>query len=380
MRKKIKMSFIVLGILILVILIFFTIDYRRVQRNQRPLFCINVATYRDGGTKIYYGLGYKVIAFHKMLFLNESSNEMEYYQDIKIGTWYMDYNDFTEEIMEKENANQDKEYHKSKLNSIPRELTPKEASERGYFVYDGTKDELYNKETLDRFVRNTEMDAINRIADEIILVIYNINGDPTIYSLVYQDKGKTGYVLATDATRVDTSKTERIEIPKEYNEVVINTDIPSEHYGITITEDFGISAGIITLTSYSKKDKDIEIARYLLNSEVVSTKINPNEVTTIDIEKFFTMEGEEQKTITLNQEEIYDMIEIINGLNFKKETCDGIPEYYIKVNNKEKDKEKNYGIEVYSNEYHITLTQKGEAIVSEEKSQKLNRILEKYFK
>lgn len=27
-----------------------------------------------------------------------------------------------------------KEYHKSKLNSIPKELTPKEASERGYFV------------------------------------------------------------------------------------------------------------------------------------------------------------------------------------------------------------------------------------------------------
>lgn len=242
------------------------------------------------------------------------------------------------------------------------------------------RDELYNKEILDRFIRNTEMGATNRIADEIILVIYNINGDSTIYSLGYQDKGKTGYVLATDATRVDTSKTELIEIPKEYNEVIINTDIPSEHYGITITEDFGISAGIITLTSYFKQEEDIEIARYLLNSQVVSTKINLNEVMTIDVKKFVTTEGEKQKTITLNQEEIYDMMEIINSLDFKKETCDGIPEYYITVNHKEKEKNKNYGIEVYSNEYHITLTQKGEAIVSEEKSQKLNRILEKYFK
>lgn len=176
------------------------------------------------------------------------------------------------------NANEElteiKEYHKSKLNSIPRQLTPKEASARGYFVYDGTKDEIYNKERLDRFVKNTEMGATNRIADEIILVIYNINGDPMIYSLGYQAEEKTGYILATDATRVDTSKTELIEIPREYKEVIINTDIPSEHYGITITEDFGISAGIITLTSYFKEAKDIEIARYQLNSKMVSTKIN----------------------------------------------------------------------------------------------------------
>ena len=42
----------------------------------------------DGGTIEYLGLGYKVIDFHTIAG----------FDDIKIGTWFMDYNDFEEEI------------------------------------------------------------------------------------------------------------------------------------------------------------------------------------------------------------------------------------------------------------------------------------------
>ena len=42
----------------------------------------------DGGTIEYFGLGYKVIDFHTIAG----------FDDIKIGTWFMDYNDFEEEI------------------------------------------------------------------------------------------------------------------------------------------------------------------------------------------------------------------------------------------------------------------------------------------
>ena len=42
----------------------------------------------DGGTIEYWGLGYKVIDFHTIAG----------FDDIKIGTWFMDYNDFEEEI------------------------------------------------------------------------------------------------------------------------------------------------------------------------------------------------------------------------------------------------------------------------------------------
>ena len=47
---------------------------------------------KDGGTIEYFGLGYKVIDFHTLAG----------FDDIKIGTWLMDYNDFQEEIKEYE--------------------------------------------------------------------------------------------------------------------------------------------------------------------------------------------------------------------------------------------------------------------------------------
>ena len=48
----------------------------------------------DGGTIEYFGLGYKVIDF----------NTLAGFDDIKIGTWSMDYNDFEEERKAYENT------------------------------------------------------------------------------------------------------------------------------------------------------------------------------------------------------------------------------------------------------------------------------------
>ncbi|MFR2535037.1 MAG: hypothetical protein ACLTEH_03265 [Clostridia bacterium] len=93
MKKKLKMLLITLGILIALSFLFWVMDYARVQKKEKPIFCINIATYRDGGTKEYYGLGYKVIVFNKIL---ESSQDT-YYKDVKIGTWFMKYEDFEAE-------------------------------------------------------------------------------------------------------------------------------------------------------------------------------------------------------------------------------------------------------------------------------------------
>lgn len=88
MKKRLKIVFIVLGIIVVLGVTFFAIDYNRVKEQEKPIFCINVATCLDGGTKEYYGLGYKVIDFHTL----------KGFDDIKIGTWFMDYNDFKEEM------------------------------------------------------------------------------------------------------------------------------------------------------------------------------------------------------------------------------------------------------------------------------------------
>lgn len=164
-----------------------------------------------------------------------------------------------------------KSHYKGNLDNIPKKITPTEAAERGYFVYDFVGGKVYNEDILRRFVKNTEMNAENRIADEIIIVIYNINGDPFIYNLGYKYRENLGYVLAKDCTRVDISQTEMadengyVNAPDEFYEVVVNTDIPEEHYGITI-KDSGFSSQIISLTSYSEDYKNIEIARYMNNS------------------------------------------------------------------------------------------------------------------
>jgi len=71
-------------------IVFFVIDYNRVQEQEKPIFCIKnpAGIMNDGGTVEYFGLGYKVIDFHTIAG----------FDDIKIGTWFMDYNDFNEEM------------------------------------------------------------------------------------------------------------------------------------------------------------------------------------------------------------------------------------------------------------------------------------------
>ena len=107
MKKFLKVIGIILGIIVVLGVVFFTVDYNRVQKQEKPIFCIKnpAGIISDGGTIEYFGIGYKVIDFHTLAG----------YDDIKIGSWFMDYNDFEEEMKEyekelKEELNKNKEY------------------------------------------------------------------------------------------------------------------------------------------------------------------------------------------------------------------------------------------------------------------------------
>ena len=80
----------ILGIIVVLGIVFFVVDYNRVKNQEKPIFCIQntAGMLADGGTIEYFGLGYKVIDFHTIAG----------FDNIKIGTWFMDYNDFEEEI------------------------------------------------------------------------------------------------------------------------------------------------------------------------------------------------------------------------------------------------------------------------------------------
>ena len=89
-RKQKIIARLVVILCIGILIVTFTVDYNRVKNQKKPIFCIKdpAGVILDGGTIEYFGLGYKVIDFHTIAG----------FDDIKIGTWFMDYNDFEEEI------------------------------------------------------------------------------------------------------------------------------------------------------------------------------------------------------------------------------------------------------------------------------------------
>ena len=90
MKNGIKILLIILGVIIILGLTFFTVDYNRVQKQEKPIFCVKDAIANDGGTEEYLGLGYKVIDF----------NRYNGYDEMKIGSWFMKYEDFEDEYKE----------------------------------------------------------------------------------------------------------------------------------------------------------------------------------------------------------------------------------------------------------------------------------------
>ena len=207
----------ILGIIVVLGIVFFVVDYNRVKNQEKPIFCIQntAGMLADGGTIEYFGLGYKVIDFHTVAG----------FDDIKIGNWFMKYNDFKEEMQK--------------------------------------------------------------------------------YEMKYGE---------------------------EFQE----------------------------------------------NNEDKENNIN-NKVTTIDIQETGLSSVTPPIKYTLNQEEIYTIFSIIDNLTFSKETCDGIPTYFIKYNSKEKEGFLTYGIEKFENEYHITSDEKGEAILSNEQQKQLDKIINKMY-
>lgn len=210
MSKKGKVLFIILGVIILVWIIFFMVDYFMVKNNRKPIFCILRSEVNDGGTKEYIGLGYKVIDFHKF------QGENKYYDDIKIGTIFMKYEDFKDEYDFKDDNsynntnNMNKENLKYKnidLKDLPKDYTLEQAVLDGCFVI---SNKIYNKSRLDEFILNTSSYYTkNIIPDKLRVVQFTDEGQMIIYDVDYTKEGN--YVMTRDYTRDDfSSESDRI--------------------------------------------------------------------------------------------------------------------------------------------------------------------------
>lgn len=132
-------------IIVLLIIAFITIDVIRVKKYDKlPLFAIPLKTYDDGGTKAYYGLGYKVFDYYKL----QGKKGKE------IGTWFMKYNtkpDYTLNAIDlaiEVNTNEEKAFKKYYNKYIQVDSTLKSIEKSSNEITTGYEDED-NKYTLD---------------------------------------------------------------------------------------------------------------------------------------------------------------------------------------------------------------------------------------
>lgn len=175
MKKGVKIVGIILGIIILLGIIFFAIDYNRAKNNEQPMLCVQIDEVNDGGTKIYLGLGYKVIDF----------NTLSGFDDVKIGTLLINYDDFNDEKQVYDEEFEKRQYLEEKnISSIV-------ISEVGYSSarpaksYTLNQDEMY---MLANLIDSLSFSKPNETCDGLsnYVIKYN-NGDTTYGIETYED-------------------------------------------------------------------------------------------------------------------------------------------------------------------------------------------------
>ena len=186
MKKMLKVIGIVLAIIVILGIVFFAIDYNRVQKQEKPIFCIQnpAGVIKDGGTIEYFGLGYKVIDFHTLTG----------FDDMKIGTWLIDYNDFQEEI---------KEYEKR----LEEEIGKEEYSFFGKVIESTSKYII---------VEPNENEGIRKSADKISIglgenndALYEIG---TNVKITYDGTIMESYPAQINATKIELKSADNFEI------------------------------------------------------------------------------------------------------------------------------------------------------------------------
>lgn len=63
-KKFLSISIIALVSFIILHVVFLEIDYHRIKNENKPIFAVKTAIYKDGGSVEYTGLGYKIISYH----------------------------------------------------------------------------------------------------------------------------------------------------------------------------------------------------------------------------------------------------------------------------------------------------------------------------
>ena len=277
MKKGVKVLLGIVVISILVGVIFFTVDFFRAKNNQKPVFCLLQNELNDGGTKIYIGLGYKVIDYHQM------QDNNTYYNDVKIGFWNMKYEEYDS------NADEVNQYTSRKnvsLEELPKDYSSEQAIIDGCLII-SNNNKIYNKSKLDEFLHNTSANYTEQKKPSKIRIIqYTIEGQMINKDVEYREDGK--FIITTDFTRDDFSAEEdRIISSKEYSS--------EEYYILKSTGENLVEINLVT--NEGKAEDAILICTYPREAEIEElpsfyAKISEISQNSILVE---TLEGEEER-------------------------------------------------------------------------------------
>lgn len=190
-KKKINKISLIINIvftILIVIMLMITIDVISVARyNKGPFFAIKTNTYKDGGTKVYYGFGYKVIKY----------NQIEGRRDMAIGKWNLQYQteaykisalDLAIEFNKLPKATYEK-YYKEFLQITGEYIESDEDKNTltfGYIDKDGKYDfnivcTMAEKDVIPKYEKNSEVTIIGTVTN------YDLNADGTNKTLYVSD-------------------------------------------------------------------------------------------------------------------------------------------------------------------------------------------------
>lgn len=164
------------------------------------------------------------------------------------------------------------------LENLPKDYSLEQAIKDGCFII--TNNKIYNKNRLDEFIKNTEINAQNRKEDTIRIVQYTKEGEPIITELSFKVKDET-YILSGENVNKTTYILKRDNTRDSYaekQEITIDEDIPGEIYTIGLQEgceSITLSLALIAQINYvdanSKIYDSIDICSYLPNAEIADS-------------------------------------------------------------------------------------------------------------
>lgn len=207
MKKGIKVLLIILGVIIILGLIFFAVDYSRVQKQ-------------------------------------DFENEYNY---------------------ENNDVSDTNEKEQEALEELPSDYPMEQAIKDGCVVI--SYNAVFNKSKLDSFIANTSANNENRQSDFMRIVQYTIEGDPIITDLEYRED--LGYILTYDNTRdafgADTKVTTYDDIPAEIYSIDLVEDENFINIELTLQGDIDYDS------DSTKEYKPMTVASYPKETETYDT-------------------------------------------------------------------------------------------------------------